>query len=209
MHARLLALALCLGAAVAHKPSVHKPSARFMHKTSKIASIGAARATAPPPPSSTVLYPTAFGADPTGMADSLSAFEKVLAAAWRPNPSGAFTNGPDNSAIIDLQGGSYSFSAPLLFPAAGGGGVKFQNGVIRASPTFPLSTSMNDTTSLLMLTNTNASSSHDGGCCWYEFIYFENLVLDGGLRTGCARVSGATRIIFDEVFFTGYRTTGI
>ena len=34
-------------------------------------------------------------------------------------------------------------------------------------------------------------------------------MLDGSLRTGCARVHSATRIVFDEVFFTGYRTTGL
>ena len=80
-----------------------------------------------------------------------------------------------------------------------------RDGVIRAAPTFP----MDNTSALLMLTANNASSSHDSACCWYEFIYFTNLVLDASLRAGCARVHGATRIIFDETFFTGYRTTGL
>ena len=43
----------------------------------------------------------------------------------------------------------------------------------------------------------------------YEYIYFTNLVLDAGLRAGCARVHTATRIVFDEVFFTGFRTVGL
>ena len=79
------------------------------------------------------------------------------------------------------------------------------DGVIRAAPSFPTS----NATALLMLTANNASGADDGACCRYEFIYFTNLVLDGGLRTGCARVHGATRIVFDEVFFTGYRYTGL
>ena len=68
---------------------------------------------------------------------------------------------------------------------------------------------MDNSSALLMLTNTNATGHPDSACCWYEFIYFTNLVLDGSLRTGCARVHGATRIVFDETFFTGYRTTGL
>ena len=79
-----------------------------------------------------------MGADPSGKLDSVAAFEAVLAAAWRDR-SGHFTNGPDNSAIIDLEGGTYSFSRPVVFPAAGGGGpgVTMRDGVIRAAPSFP------------------------------------------------------------------------
>ena len=80
-----------------------------------------------------------------------------------------------------------------------------RDGVIRAAPSFP----MDNSSALLMLTANNASSADDSECCWYEFIYFTNLVLDGSLRTGCTRVHGATRIVFDETFFTGYRTTGL
>ena len=83
-----------------------------------------------------LLRPAEMGADPSGKLDSVAAFEAVLAAAWRDR-SGHFTNGPDNSAIIDLEGGTYSFSRPVVFPAAGGGGVTMRDGVIRAAPSFP------------------------------------------------------------------------
>lgn len=189
-----------------------RPHPRFLAKVAAIPHIGkkskavaAAAAVVETRNSSTLLFPCDYGADPTGKADSLPAFRRVLAAAWRPQPSGQFTNGPDNSAIIDLQGGTYLLSAPLLFPAAGGGGVSMRDGVIRASSSFP----MDNSSALLMLTATNASGADDSACCWYEFIYFSNLVLDASLRSGCARVEGATRITFDTVFFTGYRTTGL
>jgi hypothetical protein len=131
----------------------------------------------------------------------------MLAAAWE-HKAGDFTNGPDNSIIMDLEGGSYSFSRPLYFPSSGGGGLAIRDGIIRASSAFPQD-DPNSTSPLALIMLTNATAGpYDGDCCWYEFIYFTNLVLDGGLRTGCVRVHTAARIVFDEIFFTGFASTG-
>jgi hypothetical protein len=171
-------------------------------------------------PPSHVLYPKEFGADPTGKNDSAPAFDAMLAAAWKlraggggtGHGEGTFTNGPELSVVMDLQGGSYVLSRPLYFPAEGGGGIMVRDGVIRASATFrqdkPGAVG-DDQLALLMLTKANGTSTDDGACCWYEFIYFSNLVLDASLRTGCARIHSATRIVFDETFFTGFATTGL
>lgn len=158
-----------------------------------------------------ILYPVDFGADPSGSKDSADAFDQVITAAWSA-PSGSFTNGPDNSVIIDLQGGTYSISHPIYFPKSGGGGIAMRDGIIRASETFPedpVGATGDEQLALFMLTTTNGTTDHDSECCWFEYIYFTNLVLDASLRTGCVRIHTATRIVFDEIFFTGFATTGL
>lgn len=180
---RNAALALVLLLADAAVAS-HSPTQRFMDKTSALHIVGRQRHRHRPESaslplwasglrsadesSSRVLVPADFGADPTGKADSLAAFEAVLAAAWS-NPSGNFTNGLDYSAVIDLQGGTYLFSGPLVFPAAGGGGVTMRDGVIRASPNFPMAVNTSDETALLMLTAAKAGSVRIFGAMFWGF----------------------------------------
>lgn len=160
-----------------------------------------------------VLHPADFFADPTGVHDSSDAFDALLAHAWTLTPARVaekFTNGPDLSAVIDLGAGIYTLSRPLYFPAAGGGGLLIRDGTIRAHRDFPEDPpGAASQLALLMLTQANGTKEHEGMCCWYEYIYFSNLILDGGLRTGCVRAQTATHIVFDEIFFTGFATTGL
>ena len=171
-----------------------------------------------------VFSPQSFGADPTGRNDSSPAFDALLAAAWAvagSRPGAVLTNGPDlGGVVLDLQGGIYTLSRPLRFPSAGGGHLAMRDGTLRAGPSFPQGGGIGgggggggggdgdgdgeEELALLMLTAANGTSTDDGACCWYELIYFSNLVLDGSRRTGCARVHTATRVLFDEVFFLGY-----
>mmetsp|Transcript_6277 Transcript_6277/g.18563 ORF Transcript_6277/g.18563 Transcript_6277/m.18563 type:complete len:514 (+) Transcript_6277:41-1582(+) len=159
-------------------------------------------------PSSHVLSPAAYGADPTGVRDSSDAFDALTTAAWAlGGDTPELTNGPDLGVVVDLEGGTYSLSRPWRFPAAGGGNLAVRDGSLVAGPGFPADS--DEPLALLMLTAANGTVADDGACCWYEYIYFSNLVLDGGRRTGCARIHTATRVTFDTVFFTGYKTTGL
>ena len=59
-------------------------------------------------------------------------------------------------------GGTYLFSAPLVFPAAGGGGITMRDGVIRAAPSFSMAANTSDEAALLMLTAAAATAGDDG-----------------------------------------------
>jgi hypothetical protein len=83
--------------------------------------------------------PIAFGADPTGVADSSPAFDAALAALLARGTSGHH----DESGTVDLggallwlEGGDFLLSRPLAFPS------NFSNfgmahGTLRAAPSFP------------------------------------------------------------------------
>ena len=93
------------------------------------------------PSPSTLLYPVDYGADPTGVADSTSAFAALMAPLLSPtrfNHNHRLANGNVDlgGATVDLQGGDFLLSAPLLLPFCFGN-VRFQRGTLRASPTFP------------------------------------------------------------------------
>ena len=91
-------------------------------------------------PSSTTLRLTDFGGDSTGEKDSAPAFDACLKAAWerglRRHPHN-FTDGPDlGGVVIDLEGGQYGVSRPIVFPVQGGGNVVITDGTVRALPAF-------------------------------------------------------------------------
>ena len=154
-HPRFLEMVEPLGSVGTVRPRHRPESQRLPHWARGLRGGGAPPAAAP----SRVLRPAAFGADPTGKADSAAAFDRLLAAAWSA-PVGRFTNGPDTAAVVDLEGGVYTLSRPLVFPAAGGGGLAMRDGVLRATPDFP----MGAESALLLLTSTNGTNA-DGLCC--------------------------------------------
>ena len=75
----------------------------------------------------TTLKVTDFGGDPTGQTDSAAAFDTVLAEAWRLAGMGRnnFTDGPDlGGVVVDLEGGQFGVTRPIVFPLVGGGTVR-------------------------------------------------------------------------------------
>lgn len=97
----------------------------------------------PPPPSSLssdpALRPVDFGADPTGVADSTPAFAALTAALLaRASNVTVLDNGIADlgGATVDLGGGAYSLSAPLVIPPFYGN-CRVINGALRAGPGFP------------------------------------------------------------------------
>ena len=87
-----------------------------------------------------VFSPIAFGADPSGASDASDAFEALLETAWAiggtRTAASELTNGPNLGVVLDLQGGAYSLSRPLRFPAAGGGNIAFRSVFIGAVRSF-------------------------------------------------------------------------
>jgi hypothetical protein len=86
-----------------------------------------------------LIDPGFFGADPTGKTDSSDAFEGAIAELLRRNTSGHTMGGgltDLGGATIDLMGGDYLISRPIVIPH-GYGNFRIAHGVLRASPEFP------------------------------------------------------------------------
>ena len=66
---------------------------------------------------------TAYGADPTGRNDSTDAVLKAISDALNGPGRGVLFEGIVNlgGARVDLDGGNYLISRPLLFPVSGRG----------------------------------------------------------------------------------------
>jgi hypothetical protein len=82
-----------------------------------------------------------YGADPTGKADSSSAFSQAIEAAWAIGRKNGFnfSYGPDlGGIVIDLVGGQYLLDSPVVWPNQAGGNLVMQHGSVHASAAFPM-----------------------------------------------------------------------
>jgi hypothetical protein len=163
-------------------------------------------APAPAAPGSPVIFPTAFGADPTGAADSTAAFAAAVAAAVARNASGQkMSDGIADlgGVVIDLQGGEYLLSAPLAIPQFVGN-LRIIDGTLRASPSFPADRFV------VEVGATPCSTPSGQGSC-NENVGMSGLTVDGShVAAGCVRISatmGATLDASSAVF--GFVSTGI
>ena len=115
-----------------HRPTSYTPVASAATLQSPYA--------APPVPPSFVFSPIAYGADPTGQADSTAAFELLMADLLSPNATHAHRMADGivdlGGATVDLQGGDYLISRPLRIPPCYGN-ARIMRGSLRASPSFP------------------------------------------------------------------------
>ena len=86
------------------------------------------------------LNPADFGGDPTGRTDSTAAFAALCAqlfnASSRANNHMASHITDFGGATLDLAGGEFLISAPVLVPVLVGN-ARITGGTLRASPTFP------------------------------------------------------------------------
>lgn len=88
---------------------------------------------------SRVFSPIDFGGDPSGATDSTAAVQAALAAVLNASDAGIRdANGIRDcgGATLDLQGGEFLISAPLVIPAYYGN-LRLTQGTLRASSTFP------------------------------------------------------------------------
>ena len=117
------------------------------------------------------VYPTDFGADPTGKTDSTDAMKKAMAALLDPskasNRSMAAGIKDFGTATLDLAGGEYLISEPLVFPTYVGN-VQVVAGTLRASSSFP-------TDAWLVMVGSPACTPQQQGCC-NEFINFAEML---------------------------------
>lgn len=95
---------------------------------------------------SPVFYPRLFGADPSGFSDSTVALQKAMAALLASNTTRAtsvMASGIRDlgGATLDLEGGLYNISAPLIVPPFYGN-LHIVRGTLRASPQFPANESL-------------------------------------------------------------------
>ena len=86
-----------------------------------------------------VVRPIDYGADPTGRVDSTDAFAAAVGACLARNTSGhvlSFGVADLGGVTLDLGGGDYLVSSPVVFPA-GFGNYRIIDGSLRASAGFP------------------------------------------------------------------------
>jgi hypothetical protein len=95
---------------------------------------------APLSDSSHVYSPLDFGGDPSGVIDSTLAVQEALAAVLNASSTIHDASGIKDcgGATLDLQGGEYLVSEPIVIPALYGN-FRLTQGTLRASPSFPTS----------------------------------------------------------------------
>eukprot|EP01065_Artemidia_motanka_P012713 TRINITY_DN1701_c10_g1_i1.p1 TRINITY_DN1701_c10_g1~~TRINITY_DN1701_c10_g1_i1.p1 ORF type:complete len:505 (+),score=193.60 TRINITY_DN1701_c10_g1_i1:205-1515(+) len=174
---------------------------------------------APPAPSARVagggplVFPTEFGADPTGKTDSTKAMQAAMAAMLNKtriaSASMADAIADMGGVTMDLAGGDYLISQPIVVPPFFGN-LHFRAGTLRASPSFPADKW------LLMVGDMSCkpllpSGKPDGQGACNEFVSMVDMLFDaahvaaGGVYI--AKVMGTT--VGPSAFFTGFKDVGI
>lgn len=143
-------------------------------------------------PSSPAVYPVAFGADPTGKTDSTSAFAAAMAAVLAHNTSGhKMSEGIADlgGVVLDLQGGDYLVSAPVVVPPYFGN-LRIIDGTLRASSTFPANR-------YVIEVGSSACSNGQGSC--NENVGMSGLTVDGShVAAGCISITAAMGATIDS-----------
>ena len=159
------------------------------------------------PASSTLFLPIAYGADPLGVQDSTSAFTRLMADLLSVNHTHRLANNIVDlgGATVDLQGGDFLISQPLVLPFCYGN-VRFQRGTLRASPTFPASSYL----LVLGAGSTDKCKATDQDTTM-ENVAVSELMLDGQqYAMGCLQISSIMgAVLGPNNFYLGFTTVGI
>ena len=165
---------------------------------------------APPARPNGLIYPTDYGADPTGHADSTEAFGKAMAALL--NRSQTIGRNMSSSrgvacadmggATLHLAGGDYLISEPIVIPCHVCN-MRVHGGTLRASSSFPPNATYMIESGFGCAGVDNAGSP--------EFIGFSELLID------CQGYAAGGMNIFDNlgtnigprIFVTGFSMHGI
>ncbi|KAJ9183329.1 hypothetical protein P3X46_007196 [Hevea brasiliensis] len=168
-----------------------------------------------------VLYPTGYGADPSGEEESSDAILKALNDAFQLQNGLELLPGINDlgGVVIDLQGGNYKISKPIRFPAAGGANIEVKGGTLRASDTFPEDRHLIEVWSPNSKPLDNSDSIHDlpglrdrkdqGIGIYYEDIIFRDILFDSRYRGGGIFIIDSARIRINNCFFVHFTTQGI
>ncbi|XP_060670980.1 polygalacturonase QRT3-like [Ziziphus jujuba] len=183
-------------------------------------------------PAARVYYMSDFGGDPTGVKDSTEHIQALLLAAAGQGPSpdaqgvmsgagsgsseGSLTAGvPNQAGTADFEGGTYKVSKPVQVPP--GGNIVIKDGTIQASkdyeggPVFDASLKQAPPAE-----NTErlddiepAQLSPDPSSFSFEYITFQNIMIDSNHRGGGISLSNALRTSIENVYVAHFSTTGI
>jgi hypothetical protein len=158
------------------------------------------------------ILPADFGADPTGAKDSTQAMQKaVVALLSRRGPSVSMASNITDlgGATLDLSGGSYLISSPLVIPPMFGN-AQIVGGTLRASPTFPPDrwlVEIGDPSCVPRLPTGQVDVQ--GSCGQFfnlnEMMFDASHVAAGGVRV--SKTMGTT--IGPSVFFHGFTQAGV
>ncbi|KAJ4702670.1 Polygalacturonase QRT3-like protein [Melia azedarach] len=170
-----------------------------------------------------VFYPIGYGADPTGGKESSDAILQAVNDAFQVESGLQLLAGIKDlgGVVVDLQGGNYTISKPIRFPA-GCGNLVVQGGTLRASNNFPgdrhlielwaqNSQKNNPTNSIksprVLITNVKKNVQSPG--IFYEAITIRDILFDSTFRGGGIFVIDSARIRITNCFFLHFSTQGI
>ncbi|OIV91653.1 hypothetical protein TanjilG_26506 [Lupinus angustifolius] len=161
-----------------------------------------------------VLYPAGYGADPTGTNDSSDAILKAIGEAFEMESGVELMPGVKDlgGVVIDLQGGNYTISKPILFPSSGGGNVVVKEGTLRASDSFPTDRYLVELIAPASMHKNRYSNSinlQQIREIYYEAITFRDILFDSRYRGGGISIVDSARIRINNCFFLHFITEGI
>ena len=151
------------------------------------------------------IYPAAFGADPTGRADSSAAFDAALAALLARGTAGRVDEGGTvdlGGAAIDLQGGDYLISRPLVFPS-NYSNFALLHGTLRAAAAFPPG-------GFLVDVGTAGAFCENWGDSCTENVDLEDLFLDGSQIANGVRFNAVIGVnAGPDMFIANFSSVGV
>eukprot|EP01052_Picozoa_sp_SAG31_P014286 SAG31_NODE_882_length_11260_cov_3.357104_4_plen_338_part_00 len=157
-----------------------------------------------------LIYPTDFGADPTGHADSTGAFRRAMASLLSLNQSIGLNMSSSRGvacadmggATLHLGGGDFLISEPIIIPCHVCN-MRVHGGTLRASSNFPVNSSYMIESGYGCRGTDNAGSP--------EFIGFSELLLDcrGYAAGGMHIFNNLGTNIGPRIFVTGFSEHGI
>ena len=153
--------------------------------------------------------PGSFGGDPTGATDATSAVEAAVAALLNhtrslPKMASGITNA--GGAMLDLAGGAFLISRPVVLPTFLGNFRIGGSGTLRASPSFPASRYLIEIGS----SDPAICKPHDQQRVCNEFVTISDVFLDAAhVAAGGISVSMTMGTTITNSFVTGFTTAGI
>eukprot|EP01084_Bolivina_argentea_P105539 188987_1 len=155
-----------------------------------------------------IIFVTDHGADPTGKVDSTNAFKSAINVALSygaPNTSLADNIHDCGGATIDLAGGDYIISSPLIIPQFFGN-LRIIDGTIRASDHF----APNDSYLLIIGDNSNYTCNTGQKSC-NENIGIQNIMFDSKriVYGNIHIIHTIGAVIGPQMFFLGFLGAGI
>lgn len=160
----------------------------------------------------TAILPSDFGADPTGAKDSTAAFAAAMAVLLRqrgPRHTTAANITDLGGATLDLSGGTYLISAPIVIPAFYAN-VQIVKGTLRASASFPAARFLVEIGSKDCKPMLPSGASDIQASCG-QFINLSEMFFDAShVAAGGVKVSNTMgTTIGPSVFFTGFTVAGV